>query len=42
VIDAERRLRDAELGHEEAGVEVSRRHAELDRALGVLPGGGVP
>jgi outer membrane protein TolC len=42
VIDAERRLRDAELGHEEAAVEVSRRHAELDRALGALPEGGLP
>jgi outer membrane protein TolC len=42
VIDAERRLRDAELGHEEALVELSRRHAELDRALGALPGGGLP
>lgn len=42
VIDAERRLRDAELGHEEAAVEVSRRHVELDRALGVLPGGVLP
>jgi cobalt-zinc-cadmium efflux system outer membrane protein len=41
VIDAERRLRDAELGHEEAAVEVSRRHAELDRALGALPEGGL-
>jgi outer membrane protein TolC len=42
VIDAERRLRDAELGHEEAAVEVSRRHAELDRALGALPARGLP
>jgi outer membrane protein TolC len=42
VIDAERRLRDAELGHEEAAVEVSRRHAELDRALGALPEGDLP
>jgi outer membrane protein TolC len=39
VIDAERRLRDAELGFEEAVVEVSRGHAELARATGVLPGG---
>jgi outer membrane protein TolC len=39
VIDAERRLRDAELGYEEAVVEVSRRHAELARATGALPGG---
>ena len=39
LIDAERRLRDAELGHEEAVVEVSRRHAELARATGALPGG---
>ena len=37
VIDAERRLRDAELDHEETLVEVSRRHAELARALGELP-----
>ncbi len=42
VIDAERRLRDAELGHEEARVEVSRRHAELARALGAIPEGGMP
>jgi outer membrane protein, heavy metal efflux system len=39
LIDAERRLRDAELGYEEAVVEVSRRHAELARATGALPGG---
>jgi outer membrane protein TolC len=39
LIDAERRLRDAELEHEEAVVEVSRRHAELARAIGALPGG---
>jgi len=37
VIDAERRLRDAELVHEEAAVDVSRRHAELARATGALP-----
>ncbi len=42
VIDAERGLRDAELGHEEAQVAVSRRHAELSRALGALPEGGQP
>jgi outer membrane protein TolC len=39
VIDAERDLRDAELGYEETVVAVSRRHAELARATGVLPGG---
>jgi outer membrane protein TolC len=39
VIDAERDLRDAELGFEQAVVEVSRRHGELARATGVLPGG---
>jgi cobalt-zinc-cadmium efflux system outer membrane protein len=42
LIDAERSLRDAELGHEEALVEVSRRHTELARALGELPRGGRP
>ena len=42
LIDAERGLRDAELGHEEAQVEVSRRHAELARALGAIPEGGLP
>jgi outer membrane protein, heavy metal efflux system len=42
LIDAERSLRDAELGHEEALVEVSRRHTELARALGALPRGGPP
>jgi len=42
LIDAERSLRNAELGHEEARVEVSRRHAELTRALGSLPEGGLP
>jgi cobalt-zinc-cadmium efflux system outer membrane protein len=36
-VDAERDLRDAELDHEETLVEVSRRHAELARALGELP-----
>src|SRR4029453_11127355 len=39
VIDAERSPRDAELDDEEAMVEVSRRHAELARALGALPEG---
>ena len=38
VIDAERRLREAELGQEEVVVELSRRHAELARATGALPG----
>jgi outer membrane protein TolC len=42
LIDAERRLRDAELGYEEALVEVSRRHAELARALGSTPEGVLP
>jgi outer membrane protein TolC len=42
LIDAERSLRDAELGHEEALVEVSRRHTELARARGELPRGGRP
>jgi outer membrane protein TolC len=42
LIDAERSLRDAELGHEEALVESSRRHTELARALGELPRGGRP
>jgi outer membrane protein TolC len=41
VIDAERSLRDAELGHAEAQVEVSRRRAELARAVGALPEGGL-
>jgi outer membrane protein TolC len=39
VIDAERDLRDAELGYEETVAAVSRRHAELARATGALPGG---
>jgi outer membrane protein TolC len=42
VIDAERSLRDTELGHEEAQVEVSRGHAELARALGTNPEGVRP
>jgi outer membrane protein TolC len=42
LIDAERSLRDAELGHEEALALVSRRHTELARALGELPRGGRP
>ena len=42
VIDAERGLRDAELGYEEALVEVSRLHAELARALGTTPEGVLP
>jgi outer membrane protein TolC len=42
VIGAERTLRDAELAHEETLVELSRRHAELARAVGALPGGATP
>jgi outer membrane protein TolC len=37
VIDAERGMRDAELGYEEALTTLSRRRAELDRATGRLP-----
>jgi outer membrane protein TolC len=39
VIEAERSLRDAELGFEEALAETHRHRAMLDRALGRLPGG---
>jgi outer membrane protein TolC len=39
LIEAERALRDAELGHEEALVALSRRLAELERARGRLPAG---
>lgn len=45
VIDAERGRRQAELELEETLVNLSRRHAELERALGRLPGvaaGGRP
>ena len=37
LIDAERGMRDAELGYEEALTTLSRRRAELDRATGRLP-----
>ena len=37
VIDAERAVRDAELRTEEAIAQLSRRRAELDRAVGRLP-----
>jgi cobalt-zinc-cadmium efflux system outer membrane protein len=39
VIEAERDLRDAEIGGEQALVDLYRRQAELDRALGRLPPG---
>jgi len=45
LIEAERSLRDNRLGYEEARATVSRRHAELERALGRVPGlgaGGTP
>ena len=42
LVDAERTLRDAELDQEETLVELSRRHAELARAVGALPGGAIP
>jgi outer membrane protein TolC len=38
LIDAERNLRNVELGYEEALANVGRRRAELDRALGRIPG----
>jgi outer membrane protein TolC len=38
LIGAERNLRDVRLGYEEALAELSRRHSELERALGRLPG----
>ncbi len=38
LIDAERNLLNAELGLEESRTDVSRRRAELDRALGRVPG----
>lgn len=38
LIDAERNLRDVELGHERALTDVARRRAELDRASGRIPG----
>jgi outer membrane protein TolC len=40
VIDAEKSLRDLELGHELARAEYHGRRAELDRALGRMPGLG--
>jgi outer membrane protein TolC len=39
LIEAERNLRDVELGHEEALAGLSRRFAELERATGALPAG---
>ena len=38
LIDAERSLRTVRLGHEEAVANLSRRRAELDRAIGQIPG----
>lgn len=38
VLEAERALRELELGHEDASTELHRRHAELSRALGRVPG----
>jgi outer membrane protein TolC len=38
LIDAERNLLDAELGHAEAQAELGRRRAELDRAVGRVAG----
>ncbi len=38
LIDAERNLRNVELGHEQALADLGRRRAELDRALGRIPG----
>jgi outer membrane protein TolC len=37
LVDAERALRAAELGEHEARAGLSRRHAELARALGEIP-----
>jgi cobalt-zinc-cadmium efflux system outer membrane protein len=39
VLEAERNLREAELGSEQALVDLYRRQTELDRALGRLPAG---
>lgn len=39
VIDAERSLRDVEIGREQAVADLHRRQADLDRALGRLPAG---
>jgi cobalt-zinc-cadmium efflux system outer membrane protein len=38
LIGAEKNLRDVELDYEMARADVDRRHAELDRALGRMPG----
>jgi outer membrane protein TolC len=38
VVQAEKNLRSVELDHELAQAECDRRHAELDRALGRIPG----
>jgi outer membrane protein TolC len=38
LIDAERNLLDVELGHEEALADLGRRRAELDQAVGRVPG----
>jgi cobalt-zinc-cadmium efflux system outer membrane protein len=38
-IDAERSLRDVELGREQAVADLHRKQAELDRAMGRLPAG---
>ncbi|HYL05514.1 MAG TPA: TolC family protein [Thermoanaerobaculia bacterium] len=42
MIDAERSLRDVELGREQAVADLHRKQAELDRALGRLPAGLPP
>jgi outer membrane protein TolC len=38
LIEAERQLRDAELDRETSVAKLSQRHAELQRAIGALPG----
>lgn len=38
LIGAQKNLRDVELGYQMARADVDRRHAELDRALGRIPG----
>jgi outer membrane protein TolC len=40
LVEAERSLRDAELALEEARADVSRRFAELEAAVGRIPGLG--
>ena len=40
LIDAQRNLRDVELGHERALVDLGRRRAEHDRSMGRVPGLG--